>query len=93
MSSKRRPISDRDWERDDNQPLADAALRPVTDSDTPFLSPVHLMQAELRRLEHNASTLDQVLDAKAPGWARLTLPIVASSLLWFGIFRVWSLLA
>ncbi|HQS70792.1 MAG: hypothetical protein B7Y36_13115 [Novosphingobium sp. 28-62-57] len=68
-----------------------AAPRLANGEETPIDSPVHALQQELIQIE-SAQDAAALSEPKAPGWVRLTLPLVVSGVLWLGIFQLVAML-
>lgn len=69
---------------------AQRAPRAADEIDAPIGSPVHALQEQLRRFEAPLDDLEYSASArsdKAPGWVRLTLPMVLSMALWALMLR------
>lgn len=59
--------------------------------DAPLGSPVHELHVQLQQLEEPVDHRDIQSD-KAPGWVRLTLPVIVSMALWTVILRITGLI-
>ena len=68
-------------------------IKEVTGLEQPVRSPVHVLQAELRRVERNGVIYDHAGVAKAPGWLKLALPLGTSTVLWAAIIWAWTITA
>lgn len=69
--------------------------RPVSVLDMPVLSPVHRLQAQLDRQGDGLAETGAPghrADERLPGWLRLTLPVVLSTILWSIILRISGLI-
>lgn len=68
-----------------------AVPRLANGEEAPVDSPVHALQQELIQIE-SAQDGPALSEPKAPGWVRLTLPLVVSGVLWLGIFQLVAML-
>lgn len=93
MNSQRRLRPSSDWGTGDTSASTDTFVKPIDGAESPVQSPVHRLQAELQRLESGPVQFDHATVKKAPGWVRLMLPVAASSVMWAGIFLIWTLVA